>query len=359
MRKFLWAGCGLVFALLSIDASAWSSPGHQLVGQVAENLIQGHQAEIEVHKILQGGSMHDNAIWADCARNVQFSKTLVKGSHFVYSKKSFYDHRCAVFDGTQEGINEFISYVSDNYSNCVYAGAKTFCHKAFHFADIPYKKGSYSSDFPGASNYDVVHALQMAIGILKGKAAPKPFVVDTADKLLALRLLIHFAGDMHQPLHVGAVYLDKNGNIVMPKTKVPDPATNNAGGNELWLTETNDPTKVGSTELHSVWDGIPDGFSSTDSVAKLADLAKPYTQNAGPINKAIETWASDTVVGAGKAYADVKFQAFSTKNPKGKGWPISFSDPNYTKDREALQWTQIAKGGGRLAAILMDIWPDK
>jgi hypothetical protein len=44
--------------------------------------------------------------------------------------------------------------------------------------------------------------------VLKGGAAPAPFSLK--DQREALLLLTHYVGDLHQPLHVGAIYLDKN-----------------------------------------------------------------------------------------------------------------------------------------------------
>ena len=43
---------------------------------------------------------------------------------------------------------------------------------------------------------------------------PQPFSFETKQE--ALRVLAHLVGDVHQPLHVGAIYLDAPGNAVNP-----------------------------------------------------------------------------------------------------------------------------------------------
>ena len=81
-------------------------------------------------------------------------------------------------------------------------------------------------------DHDIVSAINTAIAVLKDQPSPAPFSIN--DKKEALFLLAHFLGDLHQPLHVGAVYLDASGNLVNPDGPGGlDPATETAGGNRL------------------------------------------------------------------------------------------------------------------------------
>jgi hypothetical protein len=93
----------------------------------------------------------------------------------------------------------------------------------------------------------VVHILSQAIAVLQGKADatnnPHGFT-----KREALFLVAHLTGDIHQPLHVGAVYLDSNDEFVDPKSEIDvksGKAAETHGGNWLML---------GSHNLHSLWD---------------------------------------------------------------------------------------------------------
>ncbi|MFX5582986.1 S1/P1 nuclease, partial [Acinetobacter baumannii] len=82
----------------------------------------------------------------------------------------------------------------------------------------------YQTGYVGTSNHDVVNAIRAAVSVLQGKPQPKPF--NFKDKQEALVLLTHYVGDLHQPLHVGSVFLNADGKIVNPDEGQYDHATN-------------------------------------------------------------------------------------------------------------------------------------
>ena len=77
-------------------------------------------------------------------------------------------------------------------------------------------------------SHDVVSAINAAIAVLQGSASPSP--VSFTSKREALRVLAHYVGGIHQPLHVGAIYLDASGHEVDPDAGTYDPATKTQGG---------------------------------------------------------------------------------------------------------------------------------
>lgn len=154
-----------------------------------------------------------------------------------------------------------------------------------------------------------------------------------------LRLLIHYAGDMHQPLHTVSRYAKDfpNGDL---------------GGNWFNLTE-----KDGINELHALWDSTvyewdidlprPLSNESWDSLTNIslvlrtenqvnstrmqADLAKPETE-----------WASE-----GYELATT-FVYNITQN--------TLPDDDYVKGGQKIVHYQLAKGGYRLAMLLMEVF---
>ncbi len=60
-------------------------------------------------------------------------------------------------------------------------------------------------------------------------------------------MLAHFVGDLHQPLHVGAIYLDAAGTPANPDQGTFDPDTETAGGNSISEAHGN---------LHPDWDAL-------------------------------------------------------------------------------------------------------
>jgi S1/P1 Nuclease len=156
----------------------------------------------------------------------------------------------------------------------------------WHFKDTPYlDQGGSVDDYPNFKPDP--NTVDLAIGDIMNWLTAKgdytnSFVyhtimsnnVGTEDeaKSFALRLLIHYIGDVHQPLHATA-RLD-------PKYPKGD-----AGGNFFHL-----PEKLGAKNLHSVWDSIVYLWTGTPKLPlsyndwttqgqAVADLEKKYSFN--------------------------------------------------------------------------------
>src|SRR5262249_46797677 len=141
--------------------------------------------------------------------------------------KAEYRIPCTSFETPVEAAR-MEDYVARNWSNCAYQAGHG-CDESYHFTDVAIQHCDYSRNYTGTSNHDVVGAINAAIAVLQVRPAPMPFSI--RDKKEALFLLAHFVGDLHQPLHVGAIYLDRDGQPVNPDLRGLDPATETAGGN--------------------------------------------------------------------------------------------------------------------------------
>ena len=74
----------------------------------------------------------------------------------------------------------------------------------WHFVDLPLETEDYREAVAFTSVNDVVHAIKRCVAVLE-RAESKP---DDFTKPQALRLLVHFVGDIHQPLHCGSGFYD-------------------------------------------------------------------------------------------------------------------------------------------------------
>jgi nuclease S1 len=83
--------------------------------------------------------------------------------------------------------------------------------------------------------------------------------LDRADRATALKFIVHFIGDLHQPFH--ALGVGRGGNDV--KVRVFGEA--NCG---------NDPARPNPCNLHSVWDGRLIARRALEDPAYLAELRK-------------------------------------------------------------------------------------
>ncbi len=334
----------LLLALSCGAAQAWGPAGHQAVGAIADRLIQGTPAAKKV-KALLGSNLQTASVWADCARSVQ-----VVNKKWVYVTDPAHVYvECTIFEKTAASRQRMVDYVARNASLCdtVPVHSKLCRHKAYHFVDLPLQHPHYKAGAPGTAPNDLVQALIAALAKLdKGTTAtaPAPVFKDEAE---ALRVLTHLVGDLHQPLHVGSIYLDESGKQLDPANEAEAKAHDNSGGNTLPFE--------GRT-LHKSWDGITDTmYKPLLAGAAQADAAKvPAT--AGAMADWPVVWADDTVAQSAKAFQGLKLGAY-VKTGFAKGWPASAAEPAYRQAQQKLQREQLVKAGAHLAAILTRLWP--
>lgn len=251
MKQFIL----LAFALATaFSSSAWSQKGHDVVAHIAECHLTAAAAD-SVSAILDGKSAVYWANWLDNA-----------------------------------------SHTPD------YAYTKTW-----HYKNID--AGEAYEDAKVNPAGDVVRAVREQIAILSDPKSTK------GQKALALKILIHVVGDMHQPMHMGHLS-DLGGNL----TKV-----------RFFDRDTN---------LHSVWDGsiVNSGHDWTYTEwQQQIDRLTPEQRRAEAAGN-VDDWARQTY-----EIADRVYDYFPS------GTKISYN--------HIAQWTpvveqQLERGGIRLARIL-------
>ena len=210
--------------LITTQAYAWDSDGHHAVGAIADQLITKTHAANEVKALLGNDlSLRDAAVWADCARGIDPAKG------YSYQKAGLFPE-CKIYENP-DGKARMSDFVRRNDNNCDRKPTEESCHKQYHYSDIAIQHDHYDPSFQGARNDDIVAAVAAAIQVLKGEPAAPPF--SFKDKREALLVLAHYVGDIHQPLHVGSVYLDASGKPVDPDSGSFDATTETRGGNEI------------------------------------------------------------------------------------------------------------------------------
>jgi len=323
---------------LGSPALGWSSDGHELVGSIADKLLTGLPAKAQVDSIL-GFELSVAAPWLDCVR------TVVRHTDgtFEYSldpNHPEFGRPCMSFQTPAERAR-MEDYVRRNWSNCE-TKLGHGCHESYHFADVAVQHGRYDRSFAGTSRYDIVSAIKAAIAVLKDGPAPAPFSI--VDKKEALFLLAHVMGDLHQPLHVGSLYLDSRGNRLNPDDiSGVDPESETAGGNFLRDSRSN---------LHSEWDKIPGGLSPTASPEMVSEAAA-VLGSSGPLDDRPAAWANESIQASQTAFAGLTFGKHGAEN-----WAMQKADENaYRQMQDKLQRDQLVKAGARLAELLKAIWP--
>jgi S1/P1 Nuclease len=225
--------------------------------------------------------------------------------------------------------------------------AKFPTNALWHFVDLPLGAEDYREVIAFTSVNDIVHAIKRCVTVLE-MAEPRP---DDFTKPQALRLLVHFVGDIHQPLHCGTGFYDLAdlGHPVLisdPRLCLGRP--NDRGGNDLFFGLDS------SQELHALWDSalvfaIP---SSADyrSLADFLESMQSVGSTTGDYHTWPEQWAIDSVQQARKAYRNIKFAAATTD---GQRLRITIELPTaYVDENRSLAASQLAKAGMHLAQLL-------
>ncbi|MCX7144192.1 MAG: S1/P1 nuclease [Proteobacteria bacterium] len=312
-------------------AAAWGPKGHEYSGAVADQLLTP-RVRAEVQKIL-GMSLRDASTWGDCVKNVGGPPD------FKYTPMPRYSAACSRF-GTPEGINRMRSYVRRNWDNCSRKPGEEACHKSYHYADVAIQHYRYDREYTGTSDHDIVSAINAAIAVLRGTPTLPPFGI--ADKQEALLMLAHLVGDVHQPLHVGAVYLDAEDRPFDPDAPghTHDRSTETHGGNII---------DVGSNNMHAEWDQVLHSLNPDKIDPKAIAWAAAIPETDAPLDSWAAIWASDTLAAARIAYTGISYAHPGTKGT----WSARFDDrKKYLVMKREIQNQQLVKAGARLGQVL-------
>ncbi|MEN9705632.1 MAG: hypothetical protein RLZZ393_1511 [Pseudomonadota bacterium] len=318
-------------------AMAWSPQGHQTVGAIADRLLVGTRAGEEVRRILGDESLRTASLWADCLKSV----TERLPQHYIANPRY---KECHAFESS-EGRVAMEDYVRRNLDRCHRGTGQEACHRQYHYADVDVRRQAYSRRHVGASDHDVVAAIEACVAVLQGRPAPLPF--DIASRREALRLLAHFVGDIHQPLHVGTVYLDEDGIPLDPDLRGAPHGSDTHGGNAL---------EAGRDRLHGVWDRIPPRLKADRFAGRGASQAAAVARTAGLKEGWAEAWATESLHAAAGTYAGMRFGAKGRDGASRSTWQVR-QMPRMGVPRDLQQERQLVKAGARLAQLLEAVWP--
>jgi S1/P1 Nuclease len=310
----------VVFGSVAPSAWAWGCQGHQIVALIAEKHLNSN-ARVMAMQILAAGP-----IGPDLRRYCGDS-----GLDAFVDSSTWADDERALRPDT--------------------AG--------WHFLDIP--RGQPEGDiapYCPASTSCITGAIGDQLAVLRNAGAGAQARAD------ALRYIIHFLGDLHQPLHT-TTNDDRGGNCV-PVTFFG-----------LAPGETNVVNESYAPNLHSIWDtGIVEHFANGRTPQQVADAldaqfsAQLSTWESEPTNVVAWAWqghqlAEDAVYGA--LPSKVAVEKPVTVHTCADDAHISTRmlslhedlGANYQTVSEKIVQQQLTKAGIRLAAVLNALWPQQ
>ena len=252
----------LIFFYVPLSSFAWGMLGHRIVGQVAESYLT-KKTKKEIRKILGAESVAMSANWAD----------------FIKS------------DSTYDYLD------------------------TWHYVNFP--KNLQLPEFQAFVAKDTGVNAYTKINFLTSELKKKDLPADK--KVMYLRLLIHFVGDVHQPMHAS-----------------PD---GTAGGNTVRVTWFGQ-----NTNLHRVWDS---------QLIEYQQLS--YTEYAAHIN---HTTKAQRALWQGQPLSQWLFESYTISGGLIDAISEANSKLSYNYNFQHVETlnAQLLKGGVRLAAVLNDIF---
>lgn len=326
----------LIICLLSVNGYAYGPRGHQLVGAIADKRLAQNQAVAKkVRTLLDGMTLQRAATLPDEIKSWQ----------------------CGRAPSGPNRINrELQAFVN---ANCSHPS-----HSEFHYTDVPVVGNeNYADGEVGRFEFDIVKMIPFCIRVLKGEAPEDNERAIT--KSIAVILLTHYFGDIHQPLHVGAEFFNSSGNPFQPTPQNAGFA--DQGGNKLTLFTFVNGQRRSAGKFHGYWDGqtVENAFG-TQQNAKIAQRLGLKEPEDWELSGGVETWAeqlaNDILPIARKAherlqYKNIQFQNGNPEISSGRAEEKTHApgETFYALWAADVVKTEIHKGGWRLAALLEQI----
>ena len=242
---------------VSHSSDDWGKTGHRATGEIAEKHLS-RKARKEINKLLDGHS---------------------------------------------------IAYVS-NYGDEIKSDKNYRKFSPWHYVNFPFDS-SYEVH-PKNDKGDLIVGINTCIEVLKNSDSSKE------DKVFYLKMLIHFMGDLHQPLHVGMA--------------------DDKGGNDLKVKWFNN-----GTNLHVVWDSkMIDSYGMTYTEIAVNENSLSKEEINDIAGGTVIDWMYDSRALCKEIYINIE-----------PGAKLKY---RYSYDYMNTVLLQLQKGGIRLASILNDIY---
>jgi hypothetical protein len=339
--------------------------GHQIVGAIADAKLSKSEAGKKVAALLDGMTLEKVSVIPDEMRGWDKNGPDDPGI-FHYSAHPRIDAQLRDYWHANPPNKDLNS--------------PTPSHHWFHYTDVPIVGGEkYGDGTAGRSKWDIVHMIPYCIAVLKGEVPE-----DNARKItkpIAVILLAHFVGDIHQPLHVGAEFFDKEGHPVNPG-KTPG-SLEDQGGNTLTLNLASVGNEAARhSKFHGFWDSetvaanlpaLPETMPKEERRAKTeaakADLVREFVAHE-PKNWRVassvalkdyaEAWANDILPIAREAHERLEFKDIAAKQMEdGSFVATGFLEEKKSPDGVSYyDWSarvvrdELHKAGWRLADVL-------
>src|SRR5437870_8118421 len=229
----------LIVVRFTIPAEAYGPLGHEIVGAIADEQLAkyGHGRK----SVCSARRAHIRKSGCDCGRDQRLGQKRRRGSKVI----SLRGHR-----NIDRQLRDF--WRANQPTHEMNSAAPS--HHWFHYTDVPVAPPQkYRGGNAGRGKWDIVHMISYCIQVLQGQVPEQNERKIT--RPVALLLLAHYVADIHQPLHVGAEYMDAQSRATyQDKDKS---VLRDEGGNRFTLALRYEPPLrrgIRKKNFHAFWD---------------------------------------------------------------------------------------------------------
>jgi hypothetical protein len=345
---------------------AYGPVGHEIVGAIADERLANTPTAAKVRALLHGISLEKASVIPDEIKGWD-KKGIDDPKSFHYLAHPKIDEQLRDFWRANQPTHD--------------TNSATPSHHWFHYTDVPViRVEKYAEGTAGRSQWDIVHMIPYCIQVLQGRVPEQNERKIT--KPVAVILLAHYVGDIHQPLHVGAEYFDAQGRVADPDKEKS--ALQDEGGNAFILELSDEPPRgrgIRNKTFHGFWDydavnalfpELPQTLTKDELQAQTEPLKKQLVHemathepknwrlpaNTG-IEKYAEAWADEILALACEAHDRVQFTHVHPEPEEDRIVAVGEADEKPQPDKISYRnWTakivreELHKAGWRLADLL-------
>ncbi len=352
--------------LLSGTAHAYGPIGHQTVGAIADLRLAGTPTGTKIAAMLDGLTLDKASVIPDEIKGWD-KKGPDDPGIFHYSSRPRIDAQLRDFWKANQPTHDPKSPMPS--------------HHWFHYTDVPVLgSDKYADGKVGRSPWDIVHAMRFCIAVLQGTTPEENERKIT--KPIAVILLAHFVGDIHQPLHVGAEYFGPNLQPVDPEKTAS--ILEDQGGNSIQLRLSAAAAQRfghAQAKLHGFWDNeavnanlppLPNELPKEEKRARTDAARTALVQQLAaqepadwrepaelPLKSYPEAWANEILPIAREAHERLHFVNMQTKQQNEGPLAAGFAEEKPAPDHVSYDaWSakvvreELHKAGWRLADLL-------
>ena len=230
----------LTLTLFVSRCLGYGQAGHEIVGGVADKLVANTAAGEKIRGLIDGITLEKAAFIPDEIKAWDKNGVDDLSAFPHYDDHAKIDKQLRDFWRANPPTQDSKSPVPS--------------HHWFHYTDVPILNlHRYSDGMTGRTQWDIVHMISYCVDVLRGEILENN--PRNITRPVAVILLAHYVGDIHQPLHVGAEYFNQTGQAVDPDKN--QSGIEDEGGNTLVLQlihGTRQEIAHPGLKLHGFWD---------------------------------------------------------------------------------------------------------